>query len=227
MTLTSQNYFTDEQRREIADAVRRAELKTSAEIVPVLATTSDVYERGRFLAALAGGAIATGALVLVFCLPLEHIWPANWPLPHPWAVPAHWLLPVQILGLLAGYHLTSVLPGWHRAFIPRAFLHRQVDWAALAAFHRFELSHTQGATGVLLYVSLFERMMVVLADRAINEKHDQATWVGVRDLLGQGLTDRDHHGFIAAIERCGDLLAKDFPRQADDVDELPNEMRLM
>lgn len=71
-------------------------------------------------------------------------------------------------------------------------------------------------------------MVVVLADKAINEKHNQATWDKVRDLLANGLRNgTGADGFVKAIAECGSILEKDFPIKADDTDELPNNLRVI
>jgi putative membrane protein len=229
---TSKNFFTPDQRRLIDDAVRDAEQKTSAEIVPVLATQADSYDRALFLAAVASMLLATLAVVALFLAPLENIFavdqlPENWHIPAAWEVPLYILLPVQLIALVAGYYAAVRFPGFQRTFIPRAVMQRRVDQAAKQAFFAYNLTHTAGNTGILLYVALFEHLVVVLADRAINDKHSPENWIKVRDTLIQGLKSASpERGFVEAIAECGRFLEKDFPIQPTDANELPNHLRL-
>ncbi|MCH8829466.1 MAG: hypothetical protein IID45_07810 [Planctomycetes bacterium] len=90
------------------------------------------------------------------------------------------------------------------------------------------LTHSKASTGIMVYVSLFERAIVVVADKAINETHSQSDWDKVRDLLADGLrNDKAADGFVAALAECGRILAENFPIQKDDVDELPNHLRII
>jgi putative membrane protein len=96
---------------------------------------------------------------------------------------------------------------------------------SLAAFTGHGLHYTNAHTGILIFASLLERRVVVLADRGINQKVSAGTWDEVVKILIAGLkSGRSCDAFCKAIELCGELLAEHFPRQADDKDELPNRL---
>ena len=75
-------------------------------------------------------------------------------------------------------------------------------------------------------LSLLERRVQVLADKAINERVPPATWDRiVQDLVAAIQEGRPTEGFCRAIEKCGDLLAKHFPaRPSDNPDELSDDL---
>jgi putative membrane protein len=96
---------------------------------------------------------------------------------------------------------------------------------SLAAFTAEGLHHTRDHTGILIFVSLLEHEVEVLADKGINEKVPQGTWDEVvRILTAELKAGRACEGFCKAIERCGVILAEHFPRPADDKDELSNRL---
>ena len=65
----------------------------------------------------------------------------------------------------------------------------------------------------------------MLADKSINDKVEPGTWEGVRDLIRTGISGQKHcKGICEAVMRVGNILARDFPRKADDVNELPNKV---
>ena len=223
MRLTSKSFLTDEEVDRINAAVREAELETSGEIVAVLATEAESYDRGLFICALMFSFLAVCALVGFHLLPFDSHF-----VYFAWELPIFIVFPTQVIALMLGYYCALQFPALHRAFIPHAYMQEQVDRAARSAFQSFRLSHTAAATGIMIYVSLLERMVVVLADRSINSKHDQATWDGVRDLLTKGLASESPiQGFEAAIAECGRILSKDFPIADDDTNELPNHLRMI
>jgi len=80
-------------------------------------------------------------------------------------------------------------------------------------------------TGILIFASLLEHRVVVLADRGINEKVEAGTWNEIVNMITESLKSGDGcDGFCKAIDRCGVILAQHFPRSADDRDELPNKL---
>ncbi len=100
-----------------------------------------------------------------------------------------------------------------------------VHLRSLAAFAGHGLHYTKNHTGILIFASLLERRVVVLADRGINERVAPGTWQVVVDTVTDSLkSGKPCDGFCNAIERCGDILAVHFPRQTDDQDELPNTL---
>jgi putative membrane protein len=100
-----------------------------------------------------------------------------------------------------------------------------VHTRSLAAFTAHGLHHTKAHTGILIFASLLEHRVVVLADKGINEKVPAGTWDEVVKILTGSLKSGNGcDGFCKAIERCGDILAQHFPRTADDQDELSNNL---
>lgn len=276
MSKPAQEFFDEDQLARINLAVQEAEKVTSGEIVPVLATRSDSYERAKFLVAIWATIIGTllligGDMILTAFFPPdievaveETGWeeaqgqggsfeaeaagatgvetletdpiketPGFWSilghvLYHGMTIPLYVVFPVQIALMVGGYYLAGASESLHKAFIPHAFMQLRVDRAAHECFHRFRLSQTRDATGVLIYVSLFERMVVVLPDHSIADKHDQETWNGVRDKLIAGMqSEHPENGFIDAIAECGNILSEHFPIKSDDTNELPNHLRVV
>lgn len=221
MQANSRTFFTDQERESIRAAIQRAEERTSGEIVPVLASASDDYDRACFLSGILFSLLFTVAFSCLWIL-LPGMFGGSV------IITAVVFLAVQLAGLLVGFYAALTFDGLRRAFIPHHILTRRVGRAAHQAFLQFQITHTENATGILIYVSLFEHTVVVLADRSINQKHDQQTWDEIRDMLIQGLkNNQGAQGFIDAIERCGEILAEDFPIAAGDKNELSNELRLV
>ncbi len=98
---------------------------------------------------------------------------------------------------------------------------------ALAAFVEEEVFRTEARTGVLLFLSMLERRVVVLADAGINARVGQSEW----DAVSAGIVDGIRRGqpgaaLAAAIRACGDLLAvHGFRSRTADRDELSGELR--
>jgi putative membrane protein len=219
-------FFTDGERTLVEEAVALAELRTSGEIVPVVATASGRYDRAEdlFGVVVALGLVAAGWLPLQNLALLEGAWGER----YTWLLGLAPVLALFLAGFLAGAVLATVVPALRLPFISRGEIEAEVDRAARAAFHELRVRRTAGGTGILIYLSLFERTVRVLGDDAISEKLGQEQWTEVCDLVVDGIrAGRAAQGLKDAILRCGDLLAEHFPIEPGDRNELGNELRLI
>lgn len=208
-------FVSDADRQRITGCVQEVEKNTSGEIVPFVKSASYHYPAAALRAALAVSALVAAAATAAegFFMP----WGAL-------GLFDLWIFPsVFAACFLAVFALTSLAPVLKRPFISRAEMTDEVEEAALTAFYRHRLAETRDRTGILLYVSVFERQVVVLADKGINEKVDQETWQQVVDIVLRGIREgRPADALGEAITRCGELVAAQFPLRAGDRDELHN-----
>ena len=103
----------------------------------------------------------------------------------------------------------------------------RVERRAAAAFLEQEVFKTRRRTGILLFLSLFERRVMVLGDSGIHQKVQEGEWDGVVRQVVQGIRG-GHTGdaLVAAIRECGSLLERHgLMREAGDADELSDELR--
>jgi putative membrane protein len=85
------------------------------------------------------------------------------------------------------------------------------------------LDRTRGRTGILLFVSIAERYVEILADRGIDEKVPPGTWKEIVAAFTRQVREgKIADGFVGALTACGALLVSRFPRAADDQNELPD-----
>ena len=197
--------LTEEDKKAISEAIAKAEARTSGEIVFAITEASGRYRHSHLQLALTGMAVIT-ALYLV--------------IPGPHSIST--VLWTEILSFAFLYGLAARVP-WRRWFIPARELEARVREAACMEFYSSGLYRTRDANGVLIYLSVLERRVVVLGDKAIHEKMGDEHWIEVRDLIIRGIRQgQGRSGICSAIEKCGDALADHFPRKADDTNELPD-----
>jgi putative membrane protein len=205
--MRADNFFTAEEKQRIHDAVVAAEIKTSGEIVPMIVSSSARYTEVELLGVIAG--LFAGML-------------GEWLWSDPWGSNYFNLWPA--IGALAGF-LICRFPAVKRRLASRKRIDEAVDRFALASFTEEGLHHTEDHAGILILISLLEHQVEILADRGIDEKVAPGTWAEIVKMLTAGVkTGRACDAFCQAIERCGGILATHFPRQADDQNELPNEL---
>jgi putative membrane protein len=164
--------FPEDDRKRIADAIEKAEQKTSAEIVTVVATASGRYDRAEdivgFLTALL---VVTAGWMACPAFHSESDWGTGPSIAG--------LIPVlvsMVAGFVVGSALASRVPALRLPFIPKKELEEEVQRAAQAAFMSSRIRKTAGGTGILLFVSFYEHRVVVLPDDTILEKLPGADW---------------------------------------------------
>jgi putative membrane protein len=191
-------------RQAVADVERR----TIGEVVPVILERSDRHPSAAWLAALS---FAVGG----------SLFGARW---IPWHEPALVLLAQLALGGL-GWALAELLPGFRRAFVSEARAEELAEEQALQEFHGLGLQRTRQESGVLILVSLFERRVVVLADRGIDAKVGSERWAAVDQAVLEGLARGSlREGLLEGVRIAGELLAQHFPARAGDVNEIPDRV---
>ncbi len=212
--------LTDAELDRIREAVSDAERRTSGEIVPYVVGRSGGYEVAVWRGA-AFGALLVMAVALV-ALGLYSGWGLGW------AYTAWGMAVVAALGGTAGALLAAFVAPVKRGLAGRPRLARRVHRRASLAFLEEEVFDTRDRTGILLFVSLFEHRIEVLADTGISQVVAHEEWVEVMDTIRRGV--RAGHladGLVEAIEMCGRLLeARGIAIEPDDTDELPDNVRL-
>jgi putative membrane protein len=198
--------FSKLEEERIASAIAEAERNTSGEIVAVIAAESASYFHVPVMVA------ALAALLVPWPFIYFTWWPVQW----------IFLTQLVVFGLL----LMALLPRSVRfALVPRALKHQRAHRRAVEQFLTQNLHTTEGRTGVLLFISVAERYVEVLADARINARVPVGTWQGIVDELTAGIGEgRAAEALIAAISSVGGLLAAHFPPGTTDPNELPNHL---
>ncbi len=96
---------------------------------------------------------------------------------------------------------------------------------AFKDFYHFGLDKTCNQTGVLILIVLQERKVKVLAAKGINDQVSDGYWQGIVKIITDGFQrGMPYKGICQAVIEVGRLLQEKFPRKADDVNELPDEV---
>jgi putative membrane protein len=128
---------------------------------------------------------------------------------------------LQLLIFIVLSLLFVFVPGLHLLLVPRSVKHSRASRLAKAQFYLQGVHMTREHSGVLLFVSLAERYVEIVADKGIHEKLGEARWQAiVQDFVRQVRGGQVVDGFVVAIRACGQAMAEHYPRRADDTNEL-------
>jgi len=161
--------FDTADHERVKQAVQQAESQTSAEIVPVVARSSGRYDRSEDIVGLWFAALAMIFVWVIYPRPTD---PNDWDAPSPvWELFA--FVVAMVVGFLVGAMIGMRVDVIRRLFTPRAQMREDVLRRAKEVFFDKRIHHTDRGSGVLVYVSLFERMAVIIADQSVLDKVGQ------------------------------------------------------
>jgi putative membrane protein len=198
--------ISDSDRNRISATIRKAESTTSGEIFCVIARQSGDY---RLVPVIWAAAIA---LALPYVILHLTSWPAQ-------------TIYLAQLAAFIGFSLVFSLPPIRIRVVPRWLKSRYAHAEAMRQFFAQRLDKTDARTGVLIFVSAAEHYAEIVADVGINAKVSQAVWDDVIATLIENIKrDCPVDGFVAAIDKCGAVLAAHFPPGALNPNELPDKL---
>lgn len=204
----AEHFFSVAEKETIAATIKVVEAKTSGEIAVMVVDESDTYPEGLVLGgAMLGGVTALGVTDYYFN---DSLW-----MYVPCAV---------IMALIFGALLKRV-SFLHGFFIPAGQINLRVENRATQAFYEKGLHKTRDASGVLFFLSLFERKVWVIADQGIYQKITQDELQTYTHHIVEGIkSGKKTEALCNEISRFGQLLALHFPICSDDTNELSNEV---
>lgn len=202
------SFLTDNEKQIIRNKIAEVEKGTQGEIITVLANTSDNYLYIPTLwAALL--ALSIPGINFLFNEPLHSVL----------------LYQVQVLIFILASFLFQ-LQKIKMHLIPQRIKHYRASLVAHEQFIAHGLHRTKNRTGILIYVSVGERYVEIIADEGINSKIESHFWQEIIDEFTNSIKRKQVcNGFVYAIEHCRVPLWEHFPADSGkNPNELPNHL---
>ncbi len=186
--------MTSEDKEKVRAAVAKAESVLRAEIVPAVFTQSSPYPESVWAGAGAGMSLAVAAL---FLLDIFHpLW-----LPLSRLIP--WVPAAGLVGAMLGRWCLPI----KRALIGKSRMQDAVERRAKEVFYDHGVAATTGRDGVLIFASLLERRVIVLADETIRAKIKPDAWdAAIAEMTRHCGDGRTADGLSGAVEKIGAAL---------------------
>jgi putative membrane protein len=215
--MAPQNRFSEEDQNRIKAAVKQAEDNISGEIVPVFVEQSGFYTLANYRGAMLGAVLAFICVILFDRL-----------VPELAVYDPLYIFVIVVFGSLLSGVLPQFIVPLKRFLTGQKHFDRATRHKAENAFLEEEVFNTRHRTGIMLFVSFFEREVIIMADRGISKVVDQKEWDNlvktVTTAIGRG---KVVDGMVTAITRCGEILQeKGFDKTPDDVNELRDDLRI-
>jgi putative membrane protein len=222
--LSAARCFSEADRKRINECVGAAESKTSAEIVPIVATSSGRYDRAEDLVGLWCGVVLMILTAVFWPAPAVSMESGSWD-KDPTLLQAGKSIIAMLVGFMLGVAAGSRISSIRRMLTPSKQMREEVQQSARAIFFDKRIHHTDSGSGLMIYVSLFEHIAVILADQQILNALGQTT---LDELCGSLVTQLKQESptdaICKTIEAAAEKLSAALPRQNGDINELPNSL---
>lgn len=206
----SDKFFSEEEKARIHDTIHQIELRTIGEVAVMVVDSSDQYAEAEVMGSLISGSFISLILTVIFFN--SSIWV---------------YIPLSLLLLFISWTVFKKVPLLKTPLISLRRKEIAVRERAVRAFYEKGLYKTKKNTGVLIFLSLLEHKVWILADKGIYEKIEQDTLNSFAKTISQGVRDKQACDSLCKVMKdAGNLLAANFPVTPDDINELSNEVIL-
>ena|SRR5207302_1418053 len=193
----------------IAQAVREIEAKTDAEVVIVIRGRSGSYRQADYLC---GAVLAFLGLLFVLFSPFD--------------VHTYWV-PFDVAVLFAiGAFVCSRTYLLRRLLTTQKFRAHAARQGAAAMFYEAGIANTHAENGILIYVSLLERQIEVIADRGVLKAMPPREWNTAIHELKQIAKRCESEKLIRYLRNLGKVLAEHLPATGENPNELVDGPRI-
>jgi len=192
----------------LAGCVTEIEKYTAAELVIVVRARSGHYAHADYLF---GALLALLGLVFLLFSPVEFN--------------QYWVVIDVVLLFVLGGYVSSKTEAIRRLLTTGKFRASVARTGAAAMFYEAGIANTSAEMGVLVYVSLFERRLELIADRGVLQAVPSQEWNECLFGLHQAGRDPELEGMLKALRLLGALLAAYLPASDDNPNELPDMPR--
>ena len=207
--IVSRTKFDEAAGQAIAESVRDIEKNTDAELVIVIRGRSGSY---RHVDYLWGGVVAFLGLLFLLFSPIEF---------HTYWVPID-----VILLFVAGAFVSSRSNILRRLLTSHKSRSRAARTGAAAMFYEAGIANTLAESGVLIYLSLLEQHVEVLADRGVLKAVPALKWNNGLYELKVVARKAEPGPVIKAIRGLGGILAEHMPATGKNPNELADGPRI-
>jgi putative membrane protein len=197
--------FDEASQMVLTDCVKQIETTTDAELVLIVRARSGSYRHADYLF---GALVAfIGLLFLLFS---------------PFEFHEYWV-PLDVVLLFAGAAFISSRSNLLRRLLTsEKFRSEAVRRGAAAMFYEAGIANTNAELGLLIYLSILERRLEVIADRGILMGVNALEWNQLIFELHEAGRKAEPESLENGLEKLGCVLQKHLPATGENPNELPD-----
>ncbi len=201
-------FFTEDFYDELYSSVSQVEQVSSVELVVMIYRRSDFY---------IAYVLSVSFVLALFASAYLMFSPS---------VFDPWFIYFASLGVLAmSFLFFFFISGAKRLIIPKKVLQRRPYVIAHSVFSQAELCNTKGRTAMLVFVSVFEKNVIVVADKGVKEAIPKDELMKFRESIAKIFaSSQPASKLIEVILQSKTVFAGYLPVAEDDINEIPNDL---
>lgn len=200
--------FDEAARLALTNCVQQIETTTDAELVLVVRARSASYRHADYLF---GSLLAFAGLLFLLFAPFDF---------HQYWVAVE----VALLFVLGAF--LSARSNWLRRLLTREkFRNEAARTGAAAMFYEAGIANTSAEMGVLIYLSILERRLELIADRGVLKGVNALEWNQILSQLHEAGKTPEPDTILSGLTDLGELLGKHLPATGENPNELPDAPR--
>ena len=203
-----QHRFDSTAREALTACVREIEKSTDAELVLIVRARSGVYRQADYLFA---ALLAFLSLLFLLFSPFEF---------H-----QYWVAIDVALFFAIGVYVSSRSNAIRRLLTTKEFRAAAVRTGAAAMFYEAGIANTNTEMGLLIYLSLLERRLELIADRGVLKSLPALEWNQMLFQLHEAGRKPEPDTLQTGLQKLGALLAQHLPATGENPNELPDAPR--
>ncbi|MCX8000037.1 MAG: hypothetical protein N3A69_13970 [Leptospiraceae bacterium] len=205
--------FSEEFKKHLVSEIKKIESVSGVEVVIVVAKSSASYIHLNLL-----GGIFFSYLTLTYTMFSDYEFSDE--------VLYFSIIIAFFIGFLILY-----IPFLARLLVKRETLIRNVEIYGRALFQKGKIYETQSRQGILIYLSNFERRVLVLEDKNVSLRipiHElKLIKTNFNHIFHPFSQTKTTENFLRELNKFKDLCAKFIPVTKNDVNELPDDMEII
>lgn len=197
--------FDEAAQVSLTNCVKKIETTTDAELVLIVRARSGSYRGADYLL---GSLLAFAGLVFLLFSPFHFR--------------EYWVVIDVVLLFVIGTFISSRSNSIRRLLTTKRFRNDNVRTGAAAMFYEAGIANTAAEMGVLIYLSILERRLELIADRGVLKGVNALEWNQILFELHEAGRKAEPQTLGEALEHLGALLATCLPPTGENPNELPD-----
>jgi putative membrane protein len=195
--------FDEAARLALTDCVQKIETSTDAELVLIVRARSGSYRQADYLF---GALLSFASLLFLLFSPFDF---------H-----QYWVAIDVALLFVLGSFISSRSNTLRRLLTREKFRNEAVRTAAAAMFYEAGIANTAAEMGVLIYLSILERRLELIADRGVLKGVNALEWNQMLSELREAGKKPEPKTILTALTSLGSLFARHLPATGENPNEL-------
>jgi putative membrane protein len=200
-------YLNDNEKKLISKEIENLEKSSSAELVAVITKRSGDYNY--IMSILNICIVFSISFFIIFFTSFSNIE----------------LLQIQLLIFIAIFLFLEKFDNLILSLLPKFYKRDKASTNAQEQFLNLGLNRTKTNQAIMFFVSLDEKHVEIITDKTISKKIKDEYWqIIVDEFILDVKKNNLSKGYLKAINSCSQILIKEFPIQANDKNELSNDV---